>query len=100
MAMEYASGQPELATLLRDRPLRTTADLNKYTVAYWDGHDVRGIHLHRDNSGQLGGDFVFDEHTFNQLHADLVAWMAAPRYTVRPELVDRLKNTPPFDAGA
>jgi hypothetical protein len=71
--MEYASVQPELATLLRDRPLGTTADLNKYTVAYWDGHDVRGIHLHRDNSGRLGGDFDFDERTSNQLHAHILS---------------------------
>jgi hypothetical protein len=97
--MEYASFQSELTTLLRDRPPGTTADLNKYTVAYWDGHEVRGIHLHHDNSGPLGGDFDFDERTFNQLHADLVAWMDAPRYTVRPELVNWLKNAPPFDAG-
>jgi hypothetical protein len=49
----------------------TTADLNKYTVAYWDGHEVRGIHLHHDNGGRLGGDFDSDKHTFNQLHAHI-----------------------------
>ena len=92
--MEYASVQPELTTLLRDRPLGTTADLNKYTVAYWDGHEVRGFHLRHDKSGRLDADFDFDERTFNQLHADLVAWMAAPRYTVRPELADWLKGAP------
>jgi hypothetical protein len=53
MAMEYASVEPELVTLLRDRPLGTNAELNKYTVAYWDGHEVRGIHLHHDNNGRL-----------------------------------------------
>jgi hypothetical protein len=26
--------------------------------------------------------------------------MAAPRYTIRPELVDWLKHATPFDAGA
>jgi hypothetical protein len=98
--MEYASVQSELATLLRYRPLGTTADLKEYTVAYWDGYEVRGIHLRHDKSGRLDGDFDFDERTFNQLHADLVAWMAAPRYTLRPELVNWLKNAPPFDEGA
>jgi hypothetical protein len=55
--------------------------------------------LRHDGSGRLDGFFDFDERTFNQLHADLVAWMDAPRYTLRPELVDWLKNAPPFDAG-
>jgi hypothetical protein len=98
--MEYASVQPELTTLLRDRPLGTTADLNKYTVAYWDGHEVRGIHVRHDDSGRLGEEFDLDERACNQLHADLVAWVAAPRYTVRLELADWLKGAPSFNAGA
>ena len=97
--MEYASFQPELATRLRGRPTGTTADINEQTVVYWDGCEVRGIHLRHDGSGRLDGFFDFDERTFNQLHADLIAWMDAPRYTLRPELVDWLKNAPPFDAG-
>ena len=93
MAMEYASGQAELATLLRSRPLGTTADINGHTVAYWDGREIRGFRLGRDDySEQLEEEFDFDERTFNRLHADLVAWMAAPRYTVRPELAQRLSG--------
>lgn len=98
--MDYASIQPALATLLRNRPLGTTADINKQTVAYWDGYEVRGIHLRHDQSGRLDEDFELDERTLNRLHADLVAWMAAPRYTVRPELVDWLKDANSFNAGA
>jgi hypothetical protein len=89
-----------LTTLLRNRPLGTTADINKQTVAYWDGYEVRGIHLRHDKNGPLDGDFDFDERTLNHLHADLVAWMAAPRYTIRPEVVDWLKGAPPFNVGA
>ena len=99
MEMDYASIQPELTTLLRNRPPGTTADINKQTVAYWDGYEVRGIHLRHDKSGGPEDDFDFDERTFNQLHADLVAWMAAPRYTVRAELLDWLKGAPSFNAG-
>jgi len=84
--MEYASLQPELATLLRRLPLGTTADINERTVAFWDGQEVRGFRLRPD--GRLAADFVFDERSFNQLHSDIVAWMAAPRYSMRPELVD------------
>ena len=69
--MEYASLQPELATLLRRLPLGTTADINERTVAFWDGQEVRGFRLRPD--GRLDADFVFDERSFNQLHSDIVA---------------------------
>jgi hypothetical protein len=59
---------------------------------------VHSPHLHHDNSARLAGDFDLDERTFNEMHADLVAWMAAPHFTVRPELVAWLKNASPFDA--
>jgi hypothetical protein len=101
MAMEYASVQIELATLLRSRPHGTTADINSHTVAYWDGHEVRGFRLrHDDYCERLEEEFAFDERTCNHLHADLVAWMAAPRYTVRSELEHWLKGAPWMDAGS
>jgi len=86
------SVQVALATLLRGRPMGTTADINRYTVAFWDGHEVRGFHLRHDDSGRLDEEFDFDERACNLLHADLVAWMAAPRYTARPELAGWLKD--------
>ncbi len=92
--MEYASVQAELGTLLRRRPLGTTADINGHIVAYWNGHELKGFRLRRDDYClRLDEEFDFDERTCNQLHADLVAWMAAPRYTVRSELAQRLKET-------
>jgi hypothetical protein len=90
--MEYASLQPELATLLRRLPLGTTADINERIVALRDGQEVRGFHLRPDRGGRLHADFDFDERSFNQLHSDIVAWMAAPRYSMRPELADWLKG--------
>jgi hypothetical protein len=87
--MEYASLQPELATLLRRLPLGTTADINARTLAFCDGQEVRGFRL-RPEGGGLGADFVVDERTFNELHSEIVAWMAAPRYSMRPQLVDWL----------
>jgi hypothetical protein len=90
--MEYASVQAQLATLLRSRPLGTTADINGHTVAYWDGREIRGFRLGRDE--RLEEEFDFDERTYNALHADLVAWMATPRYTFRLELAQRLRGDP------
>jgi hypothetical protein len=97
--MGCASVQPELTTLLRDRPPGTTADINRQTVPYWNGYEVRSIRLRDGQSGQLDGDFDFDERTFNQLHADLVTWIAAPRYTIRPELADWLHGANRSNAG-
>src|ERR1700730_13685463 len=68
MAMEYASVQVGLATLLCGRPLSTTADINSHTVAYWDGHEVRGFRLWRDDyCERLEQEFAFDERTCNHL---------------------------------
>jgi hypothetical protein len=94
MAMEYASVQAELATLLRSRPLGTTADINGHTVAYWDGREIRGFRLGRADYSELLEEFEFDERTCNHFHVDLVARMAAPRYTFRPELAQRLRGEP------
>lgn len=77
--MKFESVQVGLTLPLRGRPLGTTADLNNYTVAYWNGHEVIGIHLSHDDSGRLDEHFEFNERACNHLHVDLVAWMAAPR---------------------
>jgi len=90
--MEYTSLQPELATLLRRLPLGTTADINECTVAFWDGQEVRGFRLRSNAGGPLDAEFEFDERSFNRLHSDIVAWMAAPRYSMRRELVDWLRG--------
>lgn len=71
--MKYASLQPELATLLRRLPSGTTADMP-------------------DGGRLLDADFDFDDRSFNQVHSDIAAWMAAPHYSMRPELLDWLKG--------
>jgi hypothetical protein len=51
-----------------------------------------GLSSTRPGGGRLDADFEFDERSFNQLHSDIVAWMSAPSYSMRPELVDWLKS--------
>jgi hypothetical protein len=99
MDMEYAAVQAELSFLLRDRPRGTVAQINDHTIAYLSGHEVRGLYLAGNNDVQLAREFDFDERACNHLHADLVAWLAAPRYAVRDELEEWLAGTPPFGAG-
>ena len=78
--------------LLRLLPLGTTADINECTVAFWDGQEVRGFRLRPDGKGRLDADFEFDERSFNRLHSNIVAWMAAAHYSMRPTLADWLKG--------
>ena len=84
--MEYASVQAELATLLRSRPLGTTADINGHTVAYWDGREIRGFRLGRADYSELLEEFEFDQRTGNHFQVDLVARMAAPGIPSAPNL--------------
>jgi len=79
--MEYASFQPELATRLRGRPTGTTADINKQTVAYWDGSEIRGIHLRHDGSGRL--DEVFDSTSARSTNCTQISSRGWTRLVIR-----------------
>ena len=86
MDMGCVAFQAYLALALRDRPRWTTAELNETTVVFWDGEWARGATLRADGSGRLDTKFDLNERTCNRLHTDLVAWLAAPRYSVRPDV--------------
>lgn len=79
MDMGCVAFQACLAMALRDRPRWTTAGLNETTVVFWDGEWARGATFHADGSGRLVTEFELNERTCSRLHADLVAWLAAPR---------------------
>jgi hypothetical protein len=86
MDMGFVAFQAHLATLLRSMPRCTTAELNERTVVFWDGQWAKGAEIGDDGSGFLHAKFDLDERTCNRLHADLVAWLEAPRYGSRSEL--------------
>jgi hypothetical protein len=86
MDMGCVAFQACLAMALRNHPRCTTAELNETTVVFWDGEWARGATLNADGSGRLDTKFDLNERTCNRLHADLVEWLAAPRYSVRPDI--------------
>jgi hypothetical protein len=84
--MDYPAFQSELGLLLRARSVGTTADVAQDTVLYWNGHKVMGLHLNDKSPDGTDATFEIDEHAFNRLHAQIVAWMQTPRYTTRLDL--------------
>jgi hypothetical protein len=61
-AMDLESVKGKLASLLRDKPLGTTADITEHTVVCWNGEQLLGIHLRADHPGF---DDMFDiDHEF------------------------------------
>jgi hypothetical protein len=98
MEMTYRQICSDLAMLLRDHPVGTTADLTDWTLVYWDGRRIAGIYLSEDRPSKLDEVFDFDEYVTGQMEEYIVDWFAAPRFTLRHELVGRLKDPRPFDA--
>ena len=84
--------------LLRDQPVGRTADLLDYTVAYWDGHQVVGMHLCADETGPLDEEFELTDDFLAQIPDALADWIQNPHYTFHPELIEWLKDAPPYDA--
>jgi len=93
---EFASFKANLAMLLRDMPVGTTADLADVAVAYWDGTRVVGAYL-RDR-GRLDEEFEFDENAWALWREEWSGWLAMPCFSERPELRARLA-APTRDAG-
>jgi len=87
-----------IGMLLRDQPPGTTADLSDYTVAYFDGHHVMGLYLSADAPG-FDEEFELTDEFLDQIPEVVAAWLNQPTYTLRPELMELLKDAPPYDAG-
>jgi len=83
-----------IAMLLRDHPVGTTADLLDYSVAYWDGCRVVGVHLCANRHGQIEEDFDVSDAFLNYIPEAVDEWLNAPHYTLRPALLERLKGIP------
>jgi len=91
MDMDCIAFRAQLGLMTRGRPHGTTADLDDRTLAYWNGHGVMGVRVCYDDDGAvLFEEFQFGEHECLRLHQTLVEWMAAPRYTIRVEIIESL----------
>ncbi len=90
--MDLESVKAKFASLLRDKPLGTTADITKHTVVCWNGEKLLGIHLCADHPGY---DDVFEiDHDFcGDVHEHLEEWLADPRFSHRPDLLGWLAQS-------
>ena len=97
MPTDYDIFRSHLAMMLREHPPGTSADLTDQTVAFWDGHRVLGMYLCADEPG-LDEEFELSDEFLGDI-SDLVdSWLAKPTFTFRPELLEWLKDAPPFNA--
>ncbi|MGF6575042.1 hypothetical protein ABH945_007171 [Paraburkholderia sp. GAS333] len=87
----------QLSTLLRDLIPCTAADLTDSAIAYWDGHRV--VYCYLDENDLIDAEFDLDVGLWKEWQDYLSEWMAAPLFSVRPELGDLLKDSPPNEAG-
>jgi hypothetical protein len=87
---EFGSFKANLAMLLRDMPVGTTADLADVVVAYWDGTRVVGAYL-RDR-GRLDEEFDLDENAWAIWHDEFIGWQASPSFSEREGLRERLSG--------
>jgi hypothetical protein len=89
-----------LGTLLRDRPRGTTAprhhgttaDINDYTVAFWNGRELVWARLRDDESGLIEEEFLLDLEEWETVARDVETWLALPRYSACSELRGWLKS--------
>ncbi|MGF6724680.1 hypothetical protein P3T43_004049 [Paraburkholderia sp. GAS41] len=82
-----------LAMILQDIALGTTADLANRAVAYWNGQRVVYAYLRDDGSGAIADEFCLAEN-WSEWREWLDEWMVEPLFTVRPELQDEILRTP------
>jgi len=87
----------QIGMLLRDLPRGTVAELTDFAVAYWDGRRVVYAYLRDDRPDQIEEEFDPSDCVWLDLRPEFAAWLAAPRFSVRDEVMNWLKDTPPFD---
>jgi hypothetical protein len=87
----------DIAMLLRDYPVGTTADVTEYCVLFFDDGQLRGAHLSPDNPGEP--DELFNvEDVLPDIRENVSEWLAHPTFTLRPHLMDWLKEAPPIES--
>ncbi|WP_168793624.1 hypothetical protein [Paraburkholderia aromaticivorans] len=88
----------QLAEFLRDLMPCTSADLTDNAIAYWDGQRVVYCYLD-DDTDLIDYEFDLDNGLWKDWEEYLSEWTAEPKFSVRPELRDRLNQFPTSEAG-
>lgn len=97
--MTFTDFRDQLSMLLRDLPRGTAADITDFAVAYWDGRQVVYAFLRDEGCGRIEEEFDLTEYEFEQWKDELEEWAKAPSFSVRPEILEWIKDSPPNEAG-
>ncbi|WP_227747250.1 hypothetical protein [Paraburkholderia franconis] len=87
------------ATLLRSRPVGTTADLSDCIAAHWNGHQITYAFLCDNECGQVDEEFDLDDYVWDEWRPMFEEWLAEPTFALRHEVKRWLADAPPFEAG-
>lgn len=90
----------QVGMLLRDVPCATTADLTDGIVAYWNGYAVVFAFLCDSGRGAVDEEFDLDDYVWEDWRAEFEQWSREPVFSVRPEVLQWLKDAPPRESGA
>lgn len=98
-ALSLESFQSHLAMLLRDQPPGSVAELSDFAAAYWNGHEVVYCFLRDDGSGQIDEEFDIADYVWQEWASSFSAWCETPIFSIRPDVAEWLRDTPPYDMG-
>lgn len=97
--MKLENFKSQLSMLLRDLPVGTTADISDFAVAFWGGRELTFAFLRDDGSGRIDEEFDLDDYQWSEWEAEFSAWAEAPKFSERREVLEWIKDAPPFEAG-
>ncbi|MFL9913261.1 hypothetical protein [Paraburkholderia sp. RL17-337-BIB-A] len=93
--MNIENFKSHLSMLLRDQPIGTTADLSDFAIAWWNGHSVTYAFLLDAESGRIEEEFDLDDYGWKHWEPDFAAWVEAPKFSARDEVLRWRKDAPP-----
>jgi hypothetical protein len=85
----------QIATMLRDYPRGTTADITPFAVAFLDRDGVRYAFLGEDRVDRLDEEFALTDYELEQWQDDIAAFLEEPHFTHRAEVLDWLRSDHP-----
>ncbi|MFM0125991.1 MULTISPECIES: hypothetical protein [Paraburkholderia] len=82
-----------IGMLLRDRSPGTTADITDDAVLYLDAGQLYGAHLSADEPEVVAVPFEIED-VLPDVRSAVTDWLARPRFTIRPSLLEWLEDSP------
>jgi len=95
MQLTHEAVDSQIATMLRDYPRGTTANITPFAVAFLDKDSVRYAFPGEDRVDRLDEEFAFSDYELEEWQDDIVAFLEEPHFTHRAEVLDWLRSDHP-----